>query len=214
MGELNAYLAAFVSRSRRRSGKASGRIVDVLLEAGVGGRRLEDLEIASLRMTLVVGSTDTTPKVLGCAVDQLWRHSEQRARLARAPPNIPAAFIEALRFNMPTHYMGRTLRRDVALHGRHMRAGQAVLFLFASVNRDERVFEAPERFDSTRPNPRILGFGHGAHVCIGARITLLEGRILLEELLAAAPDFEVDLARSERRRADQIQGYLSLPLLL
>ena len=91
-----------------------------------------------------------------------------------------------------------------------MRAGQTVPLLFASANRDERFFEAPERFDGTRPNPCILGFGHGAHVCIGARIARLKGRIILEELIAAAPDYEVDLARSERRQADQVQDSLSL----
>jgi len=64
-------------------------------------------------------------------------------------------------------------------------------------------------------NPRrILSFGHAAHVCIGAHVARLEGRVLLEELLGRFPDYGLDESRLVWRRADQIQGLVSAPIQL
>jgi cytochrome P450 len=95
--------------------------------------------------------------------------------------------IEALRFDMPTQFLGRTVVRDVELHGEKMRAGDAVIFLYASANRDPREFDDPDTFDITRRPPRILSFGHGTHSCLGIHTAKTEGRIALEELLKRDP---------------------------
>ena len=72
-----------------------------------------------------------------------------------------------------------------------MRAGQRVVLLLICANRDEREFDDPERFDAQRAIDRHLGFGHGVHVCIGAHVARLEGVVLVQELLARCPDYEV-----------------------
>ena len=110
--------------------------------------------------------------------------------------------------------MARTVARDTAVHGRTLRTGQGVLFLYASANRDEREFVEPDRFDVDRRVRRHLGFGHAAHVCIGAHVAALEGRVVLEEILTRHPGYRVDAARIVRRSADQLRGMTSLPLLL
>ncbi len=102
--------------------------------------------------------------------------------------------------------------RDVELHGEKLRAGQPVMFLYASANRDEREFEDPDTFDVRRRLPRVLTFGHGTHACIGQHIARLEGRILLEELLAAMPDYEVDTEGCVRAQSEWMQGYLAVPI--
>jgi hypothetical protein len=211
--EMNEYLAEFARRWRRKPGR-SGAVVEAFLGFELGGRRLEDLEIASHMQTLVIGGTDTTPKGVGAAILRLHQHPEQRARLARTPARIPAAFSEALRFDMPTQFMARTLARDVELHGQKLRAGQGVLLLFASANRDEREFSDPDRFDIDRNSRRILSFGHAAHVCLGAHVARLEGRIVLEEVLGRFPEYALDESRVVWRRADQIQGLVSVPIAL
>jgi len=211
--EMNAYLAEVVAAWRRRPGR-SGSPIQAFLDFERAGRRLEDLEIASHLQTLVIGGTDTTPKAVGAALLRLHAAPEQRARLAREPGRIPLAFQEALRLDMPTQFMARVLRRDVELHGRKLRAGQGVLLHYASANRDPREFPEPDRYDASRTPRRILSFGHAAHVCLGAHVARLEGRVVLEEILARFPSYALDPARVERRRADQIQGVVSLPISL
>lgn len=211
--EMNEHLAAFASE-RRRKLRGDGAVVEAFLDFEQSGRRLEDLEIASHLQTLVIGGTDTTPKAIGAAVLRLHQHPEQRARLAAEPTRIPTAFTEVLRYDMPTQFMARTVARPARLHGQTLEPGQGVLLLLAAGNRDPREFPDPDRFDVDRAPRRILSFGHAVHVCLGAHVARLEGRVLLEELLARFPNYDLDVARLEWRRADQIQGLISAPIAL
>jgi cytochrome P450 len=209
--EMNEYLASHVRRWRTSPGRQDS-VVSAFLGFELGGRRLADLEIASHLQTLVIGGTDTTPKGIGSALLRLHQHPDQRARLAAEPRRIPAAFTEVLRYDMPTQFMARTVARDVELHGQKLRRGQGVLLLFAAANRDEREFPDPDRFDMARNPRRILSFGHAAHVCLGAHVARLEGRVVLEEILARFPSYHLDESRLVYRRADQIQGLVSAPI--
>ncbi|HKK51465.1 MAG TPA: cytochrome P450, partial [Myxococcota bacterium] len=183
--EMNRYLADFVAE--RRKGQGREGIADAFLRHEIDGRRLEDLEIASHLQTLVIGGTDTTPKVIASALLHLHRQREQRARLVAEPGGIPSAFVEALRLDVPPQFMARTVARETSLHGETLHPGQGVLLLYASANRDDREYADPDRFDLTRPIRRHLGFGHAAHVCIGAHVAALEGRLVLEEILSRFP---------------------------
>jgi cytochrome P450 len=189
-------------------------VVDRLLEARVGGRALSDLEIASHLQTLVIGGTETTPKVVAAALLRLHQSPSQRAAVQEGRARASDAFEEALRLDSPTQFMARTLARDRELDGKRMRAGQGVLLLYASANRDEREFPEPERFDVLRRPKRMLGFGHGAHLCLGLHVARLEARIVLEEVLARAPRYAVDEAGVVRVASDQMRGIASLPLQL
>ncbi len=150
--------------------------------------------------------------MISAALLRLHRAPDQRADLAAHPNAIPGAFVEALRLDVPTQFMARTVARETTLHGQTLKPGQGVLFLYASANRDEREYVDPERFDARRKARRHLGFGHGAHVCIGAHVAALEGRVVLEEILAAAPDYQIDESRIRWRSADQLRGMTSLPI--
>jgi cytochrome P450 len=115
---------------------------------------------------------------------------------------------------MPTQFLGRTVVRDVELHGEKLRAGEVVLFLYASANRDPREFPDPDTFDIARRPPRILSFGHGTHACLGIHTAKAEGRIALEELLRRDPEYEIDLAGAQRLRTEFVQGFSHLPVRL
>jgi cytochrome P450 len=141
----------------------------------------------------------------------LQRHPEQRAELIADPGLIRGAFQEMLRFGMPTQMLGRTLMRDVELHGETMKAGQAVLFLFVSANRDEREFEDPDRFDIHRGAKRMLTFGHGNHSCLGTHIAALEGELALAALLERIPAYEIDESRIAWLRSEFVSGITALP---
>jgi cytochrome P450 len=213
MGEMGAYFAE-LSAKRRAAGTSGAHPLDALIEFESDGRRFDDADIASHMIMLLVGGTDTFPKVFANLAVRLFQHPEQRARVAADPGLAPDAFIEGLRVDMPTQFLGRTLTRDVVFHGTTLRAGQLVIFLYASANRDEREFERPDSFEIDRRPPRTLGFGHGTHACLGIHVAKAEGRIGLTELLARAPEYGLDLDRAVKHRTEFVQGYASLPVAL
>jgi hypothetical protein len=149
---------------------------------------------------------------VAAALLRLHERAGQRAAIRAGGASPADAFEEALRLDMPTQFMARSVARDCELHGKKLRAGQGVLLLYASANRDEREFPNPERFDVMRRPTRMLGFGHGAHLCLGLHVARLEGRVLLEEVLARAPRYEVDEARVVRFVSDQMRGIAQLPM--
>ncbi|MGH0033248.1 MAG: cytochrome P450 [Myxococcota bacterium] len=211
MGEMGAYFAELAAK-RRAAGTDGEHPLDALIEFESDGRRFDEGEIASHMVMLLVGGTDTFPKVFANLAVRLFEHPDQRARVAADPGLAPDAFIEGLRYDMPTQLLGRTLLRDVEFHGQTLREGQHVIFLYASANRDEREFPDPDVFDVGRRPPRTLGFGHGTHSCLGIHVAKAEGRIGLTELLARAPEYTLDLAKAERHRTEFVQGYASLPI--
>ena len=213
MGEMGAYFAE-LSAKRRAAGTKGEHPLDALIEFESDGQRFDDAAIASHMIMLLVGGTDTFPKVFANLALRLFQNPDQRAQVAADPSLQPDAFIEGLRVDMPTQFLGRALLRDVEFHGQTLREGQVVIFLYASANRDEREFASPEVFDIARKPARTLGFGHGTHSCLGIHVAKAEGRIGLDELLARSPEYTLDVGRAERHRTEFVQGYASLPIEL
>ena len=211
--ELIEYFVRLVG-ARRRVGDRTTDVVNLFRDFELNGRRFADDEIASHLSMLIIGGSETFPKTFANAVWRLAEHPDQRAACAADPSLVPDAYLEALRYDMPTQFLCRTLREDVELHGQTMRAGDGVLFLYASANRDEREFPDPDRFDIRRRPPRILSFGAGIHACLGLHVARMEGKVCLEELLARFPDYEVDAAGAVRLRTEFVQGFAALPIRL
>jgi cytochrome P450 len=211
--ELIDYCEQMVRERRRTPGDAD-RALDAVASFELDGRRFEDAEAASHVSMLVIGGSETFPKVLASGLLRLWQHKDQRALLAKAPAQIPAAFEEILRYDMPTQLLGRTLKADVELHGEKLRAGQSVVFLYASANRDDREFLDPDTFDVMRRPPRILSFGAGAHQCLGKHVAQMEGRVCFEEILKRFPKYEVLEDEAVRLHTEFVQGFASLPVKL
>jgi cytochrome P450 len=199
-------------RARRRAPRDTNSALDTIVRYEHDGRRFDEAEAASHVSMLVIGGSETLPKVLANGLVRLAEFPEQRARIARDPSLVADAFDEICRYDMPTQLLGRTVRRDVRLHGETLRAGQPVMFLYPSANHDPREFPDPDRFDIGRRPPRILTFGAGAHQCLGRHVARMEGRICLEEILARFPHYEVDLDRAVRLHTEFVQGFSSLPV--
>jgi cytochrome P450 len=108
--------------------------------------------------------------------------------------------------------MARTPTRPAHLHDVEMPAGAKVVLLLGSGNRDPREFDRPDEFDIMRTNPRILAFGHGAHVCLGAAVARLEARVALQEFLARYPRYTVDEDAIEFLHSGNVQGPTSVPV--
>jgi len=212
-GTLDGFMLDLVV-ARRRSGPtdAPADALDGLLAFTDTDGSLTDREVAEQLVTLFVGGSETLPKVLAGAAYELWRAPDQRRALARDPAAAPRAFEEALRHQLPLQFVGRTLLADAEVAGVRMRAGQRLVLLLICANRDEREFADPERFDAARPIERHLGLGRGTHVCIGAHVARLEGVVMLQELLARVPDYEVDDGDLRREGSEFHVGWAAMPI--
>jgi cytochrome P450 family 142 subfamily A polypeptide 1 len=152
--------------------------------------------IASECLLILDGGSDTTRHVIAGGTLALLENPKQLELLVREPRRIPTAVEEMVRWVTPILNMRRTATRDTELHGQKIRQGDQLLLMYASANRDERVFAEPNRFDVTRnPNPHIA-FGIGAHFCLGANLARMELRVMFEQMVSRLRGL---------RRADQVE---------
>ncbi|MEX1007912.1 MAG: cytochrome P450 [Acidimicrobiia bacterium] len=210
--DIDNYLLDFVASRRHSARRDPPSVVDGLLAFDSGQGPLDDAEIVDQLVTLFIGGTETLPKVVAGGAYRLWRNPEQRAGIVADPALATAAFEEMLRYELPLQFVGRTLLDDAEVAGEHMRAGQRVVLMLISANRDEREFAEPDRFDVTRRMERHLGLGHGVHVCIGAHVARLEGVVMIQELLARFPRYEVDDTELVREASEFQVGWATMPI--
>lgn len=210
-GDLQAYITGLIEELRRNP-PAPETHAHAWLNTAVQGKMLTDEQIFFTIFSLAITGADTMSSVCAGAFYYLAKYPEQMALVRANPALALSAFNEVARFDQPTNILGRRVTKAFELHGKTIEPGQNVMFLFASANRDEREFENADQFLIQRQSPRSLAFGIGTHICIGQNLARLEGRIILEEVLAAIPDFEVDLAESKRLYSEFIQGYCHVPL--
>jgi cytochrome P450 len=145
----------------------------------------------------------------------LDEHVEQRAVLAQDPALLPGAMEECLRWVTPVQAFCRTATEDTTVGGEAIGEGDYLCLLYASGNRDEDIFGSDAgRFDIRRPaNPMHVAFGFGEHVCLGASLARMEGRIFMEELLTLYPNYAVT-GPAERVPSTTVAGIRTLPIVL
>lgn len=204
---LHTHLASFVGDARGHHA-----VVDALSVASLDREPLTDGEIAVQLGTLLAGGVETVPKILAGGLLRLRANPDQRAALVADPGLVANGFEEVMRTEAVLQWVGRTMLVDLDIAGTTMRAGQRVFLLLVSANHDEREFTDPERFDVRRRFPRTLVFGHGTHFCIGAHVARLEGRVILEEVLARIPEYEVDADGLEKTPSEFQVGYVEMPI--
>ncbi len=177
-------------------------------------RTLTRGEILGYVELLAAAGNETTTRLIGWAGQLLADHPDQRRELVEDQRLIPNAIEELLRYEAPSPVQARSVTRDTEHHGGVVRAGNVVLLLNASANRDERQFPEPDRFDIHRTMRRHLSFGYGLHFCLGAYLARLEARITLEEVLKRFPVWEVDTQRAIRARTSTVRGWETLPVIV
>ena len=106
----------------------------------------------------------------------------------------------------------RYVAHDTEHHGTVVPEGSVMVLLNGSGNRDERHFPDADRFDIHREIGRHLSFGFGIHLCLGAALARLEGRVALDEVLNRFPDWEIDYDNATQARTSTVRGWEQLPV--
>jgi cytochrome P450 len=174
---------------------------------------LTHAQVASRLLEMTIAGHETTAKLIANGVVALTWYPDQRAELVADPSLIPGAVEEMLRWDPPSHYQGRWVERDVALHGTTIPANSRVILVTGAANHDERAFPDPEYFNIHREIERHVGFGFGIHLCVGAALARLETRVAFEELLTRYPHYEVKQPMV-RAYSSNVRGLSNLPLSL
>jgi cytochrome P450 len=199
--------------AQRRTEPARDDLTSLILAGNFGDGPMSDLDFGIFFVQLVTAGNDTTKTMLSSGLLTLLQHPEQLAEVRADPSLLPGAVEEILRYENPLHYFRRTTTADTTLHGVDIAAGEKVLMYYTSANRDETVFDEPNRFDIHRsPNPH-LSFGIGEHFCLGAHLARLEGRIFFEEVLSTFSEIELT-GEPVRVRSNLNAGYKRMPMRL
>jgi cytochrome P450 len=205
---LGGYLSEIVAL--RRAEPAEDLITALLLldESGEGLTHLELVVMANL---LLVAGHETTVNLIGNGVLALLRHPEQLASLRERPELIRPAVEELLRFDSPVQLTARVALERFEMGAQEIQAGDMLIALLGSANRDGAQFSDPDRLDLGRePNPH-LSFGRGIHFCLGASLARLEAQVAIGALVSRFPRLRLQ-GTMRRSPTVTLRGIRRLPL--
>lgn len=207
LAQIMTELAAF------RADEPADDITSALVHAEIDGERLSHQELASFFVLLCAAGNETTRNAISHALVALTEHPEQRQWwLSDLDAHTGTAVEEIVRWSTPVIHFRRTVTTDRARLGDHeFFAGEKVVLWYNSANRDEAVFDHPERFDLSRhPNDHVGFGGPGPHFCLGAHLARREIAMMYRELLSRFPNIHAT-APPERLRSNFINGIKHLP---
>jgi cytochrome P450 len=211
MDVLGTTIATIAAR-REAGAEQRDDILGLLLKAEFDGRPLKDEEIVQFLSVLLLGAVDTTTSAISGSIYYLAQNPEAQRQL-REGGEIPNNVLEELlRWVTPLQGLGRTVKKDTELSGCPLHAGDRVLLMWGSGNRDERVFENPDDVDFDRKPNRHLSFGMGPHRCAGVHLGKLMLRVTLEEFLTRIGPFELGDPNDVQWLGGEARGLRRVPI--
>jgi cytochrome P450 len=212
--ESAVYFLELTSEKRKQPGDDMlSRLTQVTVDRGDGTETtLDDAAIAGFAALLGGAGAETVTKLVGNAVVLFHQHPDQWQKVVDDPERIPRAVEEILRYLPPSQYQGRFCVEARAFEGGTIPAGHPVLLITGAATRDPRAFERPDDFDVDRQPGITIGFGHGAHSCLGAALARLESKVAIEELARRWRRLEVDEAGLRRVHMANVAGYANVPV--
>jgi cholest-4-en-3-one 26-monooxygenase len=190
-------------------------LLSVLLTAEVDGETLTQMQIDLFFMLLQNAGSETTRNLITTGLIVLLQHPDQLHLLRGDLSILPPAIEELLRWVSPVMQFTRRAVRDTEIAGQPISAGERVVLVYPSANRDERAFDCPDNLDLTRqPNEHVAFGAGGPHFCLGANLARFEARVMFEALLTRFDGLEVDapLDSLPRVHSNLIDGYAHVPM--
>lgn len=187
-----------------------------LVNAELQGDSLSDSELVSTVVTLFVAGHETTTHLLGNGMLALLSSDSELQKIKLNPDLIPSAVDEMARFDGSVPRSWRITKSAIEISGVSIPAGELVLPMLSSANRDENEFTDPDIFNLDRDTRKHLAFGRGVHVCLGAPLARIEGQEIIKEILLQFPNIQLSTSVDKLmwRKDVALRGLLSLPITL
>ncbi|QLL07254.1 cytochrome P450 [Mycobacterium vicinigordonae] len=182
---LREYLHGLIELRRRTPGED---LMSGLVAVNESGDQLSEEEIVSTCLLLLVAGHETTVNLIGNAILAMLRDRRQWTALSNDPSRAAAVVEETLRYDPPVQQLSRIALEDMRIGDTHVVKGDMMTLLVAAAHRDPAEFDRPDIFDPDRVTVRHLGFGRGAHYCLGAPLARLEASAALAAVTARFPD--------------------------
>jgi cytochrome P450 len=210
MFEMGAYFQGLWDERKNR-GEAPD-LISRMIHSPM--KDMSQFEYMGNLILLIVGGNDTTRNSMSGYAYGLNSFPDEREKLEKNPQFITNAVSEIIRWQTPLAHMRRTALQDHDLFGAPIKAGDKIGMWYLSANRDETVFDNPDKLIVDRENARRhLAFGYGIHRCVGARLAELQIRILLEEMAVRRLRPNV-VAEPERVAGCFVHGYRKMDVEL
>jgi len=211
--EFRDYLAQAIES--RRS-KPTDDFIGRLVSAHDDEAKLTDAELLAAVNLLLLAGNETTTNLISNAVLALHQFPDQQRLLRAEPARMEDAVEEFLRYDGSVQYTSRRAVQDTEFHGQHVKAGENLIIVLASANRDEREFPNSEALDISRERKRHVGFGDWIHICLGQHLARLETRAAISALLKEFPSYRITTPVDEipYRANFNLRGPLHLPIAL
>ena len=210
--EFGAILSDLIAHRRAHpEGAAQGEVLENLIFGEVDGRHLTEEELVQNCIFLLNAGHETTTSLVGNTIAMLLAHPDQLRLLQREPGLIATAVEEALRVESPLQIGNRLAGEALDLGDCVLPEGTYIHTSIAGANRDPAVFDAPETVDITRQPNRHLAFASGIHVCLGATLARIEGRLAVGRFVSRFPRLAAD-GPAELMGLARFRGYARLPV--
>lgn len=206
------HMLRFARRVVRERNVLPGTLADELL-AAVDEGSLAAEDVPPLLIDYIAPSLDTTISAISSALYLFATHPHQWQLLKQEPTLLPNAVNEVVRFESPLRAFTRKVVEDSKIGDAQLPAGARVLVMYASANRDEREWDAPDVFDIRNNAGRHVGFGSGAHACAGQGLARLETTAMLRALIDRVERIEI-LGRPTWAVNNIIHRHAHLPVRL
>ncbi len=210
--EFGAYLEELIAERRQNpDAGGQGEVLAALIFGEVDGERLSLVELVQNCIFLLNAGHETTANLTANGICLLMDYPDQRQRLLDDPGLIDTCIDEILRFDSPVQLGNRKLTDEVEVGGVSMPRGTYLHLAIGGANRDPATFADPETFDIGRTPNRHFAFAGGKHICLGASLSKIEGRIAIGEFIRRFPDIHENGPRQRLLRA-RFRGYEHVPV--
>jgi cytochrome P450 len=215
VAEFGSLLTELIEERRRKGDQTGGRgeILASLIFGEVEGRTLTEVELVQNCIFLLNAGHETTTSMVGNGVGMLLDHPDQLKRLQQDPSLIDTAVEEILRYESPLQIGNRLATEDVEIGGELVPVGTYIHTSIAGANRDPLEFDNPEAVDIGRKPNRHVAFAMGHHICLGATLARMEGKIAIGRLIERFPNLRAD-GPAEHLGLARFRGFNSLPVAI